>query len=134
MSGDADQFAELRDKQTNGINYGHSTDDVIARLKRWDERFGIKIVRAEHDLVELELNTLPDDLDAFVREIYQFCPDTVSQGFGCFEEAYGDLDSDELPEGVAELVEGIDFDDDDYGLEIMKRAIQRDRKIGLWWD
>lgn len=134
MASDPDKFAALRAKQTHGINYGHTTDDVILRLKTWDEAYGLEITDVGTDRVELWLQSLPDDMDAFVREVYQFCPDTVSQGFGCFAEAYGEMEPEELPPSVAELLDGIDFDDEDYGLEIMKRSIQRDQKIGLWWD
>ena len=33
-----------------------------------------------------------------------------------------------------ELIEGVDFEDEDYGLEILKRELQRDQKVMLWWD
>lgn len=130
----SDKFAELRDKHTNGINCGLMTEDIIARLSKWDQAYGLDITAVDTDRVEFVLKRLPDDLDAFVREIYQFCPDTVDQGFGCFADAYGDADAEDLPAGVAELIDGVDFDDPEYGLEIMKRSIRRDRKVGLWWD
>jgi hypothetical protein len=35
---------------------------------------------------------------------------------------------------VAELIEGVDFEDENYGVEILKRELQRDQKVDLWWD
>jgi hypothetical protein len=134
MLSGSDKFAELREKGTNGINCGLMTEDIIARLSEWDRAYGLAITGVGHDRVEFVLEKLPENLDSFVREVYRFCPDTVDQGFGCFADAYGGDAPADLPEGVAELIEGIDFDDAEYGLEIMKRSIRRDHKVGLWWD
>lgn len=134
MNSEQDKFAELRAQQTNGINCGLTTEDVIARLKEWDQKYGLDVLEADPATVVIQLHQLPDDLDAFAQEVYQFCPDTVDQGFGVFEEMYGEADPEELPQGVAELITGVNFEDENYGLEIMKRSIKRDRKVGLWWD
>ncbi len=134
MSNEPGKFQALHEKQTNGINCGHTTEDVIEQLKAWDQAFGIELTDVETDSVEFALKTLPDDLDSFVRQVYEFCPDTVDQGFGCYAEIYGNVDPKDLPAYVTELADGIDFDDEEYGLEIMKRSIRRDRKVGLWWD
>jgi hypothetical protein len=45
------------------------------------------------------------------------------------EEIGEDLD----PE-MAKLIEGIDFSDENYGLEILKREIEQRKAIALWWD
>ncbi len=134
MPDDPDKFADLRDRGTHGINFDLRTEDIIARLSQWDQAYGLDLSEVDTDRVGFVLKRLPDDLDSFVREVYDFCPDTVDQGFGCFADAYGRDHPEDLPEGVAELIEGIDFDDPEYGLEIMKRSIRRDREVMLWWD
>jgi len=35
---------------------------------------------------------------------------------------------------MQKLVEGVDFEDENYGLEILKRELQQKPKITLWWD
>lgn len=128
-----DKFASLREHRTNGINCGLTNEDVIARLREWDEAYGITLSDAATDRVMVHLETLPEDMDAFAREVYRFCPDIVDQNFGAFI-VFVDDDPEELTERQRELMRDIDFDDEDYGLEIMKRAIVMDRMVGLWWD
>lgn len=80
-----DQFDILRLAATDGINYGLTTDDIVARVQRWDAQFGIDIWQAETDVVQMDLTKLPEDLGEFSREIYEFCPDIVDQGTGSLE-------------------------------------------------
>lgn len=40
----------------------------------------------------------------------------------------------ELDPRILELVEGVDFDDDDYGLVLLARSLNRDKVVVLWWD
>jgi hypothetical protein len=40
----------------------------------------------------------------------------------------------ELEPHVLELADGVDFSNDDYGLELLKRALEREPVVGLWWD
>jgi hypothetical protein len=35
---------------------------------------------------------------------------------------------------LKQLIEGVDFNDENYGVEILKRELQRDKKVRLWWD
>ena len=77
-----DKFDILRAAQSNGINHGHTTSSIIERLKVWDESYGIDIWHAETDTIQLRLERLPTDLDAFAREVYEFCPDIIDQGSG----------------------------------------------------
>lgn len=131
-----DKYAELREKQTNGANCDVSTGDIIDRLRKWDEKCDFTIGGVGFDRVELTITRLPDDLDTFVREIYKICPDTVDQGFGCVGdeiEMYEET-GQEIPERLRELVKGVDLEKEDYGLEVMKRSLQKSPRIVLWWD
>lgn len=35
---------------------------------------------------------------------------------------------------MQKLIEGVDFEDENYGLEILKREIQQQMGVSLWWD
>src|SRR5581483_10012439 len=120
-----DEFAVLRDQQTNGANFDLDTDDIISRLKQWKALCSFRILGAEHDTVEIEFDTLPKDMDAFVKDLYEFCPDLVDQGTGCVEEMVemSQEMGEEIPEKLQELIKGVDFSDENYGLEILKREL-----------
>src|SRR5688572_1314962 len=79
-------IAALKAEQTNGCNYRVSNDDVIERLQEWDTKYGIEISDIGGDSVTVHFKTVPDDTGPLAAEIYKFCPDTVSQHFGCFVE------------------------------------------------
>lgn len=77
----ADGYADvLRVMGTNGWNYDIGPEQVIARLKLWDQRFGIVLRGAGFDWLEASFQREPPDLGAFAREVYEFCPDVVEQG------------------------------------------------------
>jgi hypothetical protein len=138
MSDNQDQspFHLLREAETNGANFDLETEDIIARLQQWQTLCSYRILGAEADTVEIEFDTLPKDMDAFVKQLYDFCPDLVDQGTGCV----GDLvemaleSGEPIPAELQAVIEGIDFENEDYGLEILKRELQRDKKLTLWWD
>lgn len=127
---------EIRSKQTNGANYDVTTEDIVARLQDWDARYGIETSDIAHDSVIVRFKTVPEDTRALADEVYQFCPDTVDQHFGCFEEMLDGFEDTgkELDPRILELVEGVSFDDDDYGVVLLARALKRDKIIQLWWD
>ena len=78
----SDQFEILRIKATNGINYDIENDEVIARLQKWNSSYPFDIIAADFDFVEAIFVKQPADMDAFAREVYEFCPDVVEQGVG----------------------------------------------------
>ena len=73
----ADPFAILRKKETNGDNYDISTDDIIARLTKWQKLCSFQIASADYNLVKLKFDTLPKKLDAFLSDASDLCPDLV---------------------------------------------------------
>ena len=54
-----------------------STDDLVKVLSRWDERFGLSVRDARGDSVALEFRSLPDDLDSFLQDVVDLCPDAI---------------------------------------------------------
>lgn len=86
-----DQFDILRLAATDGINYGLATEDIVTRLKRWDQQFGISIWQAETDTVQIDMKSRPLNLSTFSQDLYEFCPDIVDQGVGDLESLERDL-------------------------------------------
>jgi len=78
-----DQWDKLRIARTIDCNRDWTTEEIITRLKRFDEKYGISIFHAETDDVGIEFLCWPqfDDLDQLCQEIYEFCPDIVHQGW-----------------------------------------------------
>jgi hypothetical protein len=105
-------------------------------LKQWEARCKFRVTGAGHDTVDIEFDTLPEDMDAFVRDLYQFCPDLVDQGTGCVHEMVEMIEEggQQLEPEMQKLIEGMDFEDEDYGLEILKRELQQKKNVKLWWD
>lgn len=56
---------------------GLSTDDLVETLSRWNDSFGLTVNDAKPDRVAVTLSSLPDDLEAFVQEALDLCPDAV---------------------------------------------------------
>ncbi len=75
-----DPYEFLSLVRVDGINHGLEHEAVLARLRAWDQRFGLDYRGAGLDWVRATFKTTPPDLDAFAREVYAFCPDVVDQG------------------------------------------------------
>lgn len=72
-----DMFAPLREADTNGDNYDVSTEDIIKRLKSWQKLCSFTISEVDYNQVTLNFSKLPEDMDAFLTDAVQFCPDLV---------------------------------------------------------
>ncbi len=51
------------------------------RLLDWDARFGIELTEVKQSAIAFGLHRLPDDLPAFVAELYAVAPDPVDCGW-----------------------------------------------------
>lgn len=74
-----DQFDILRLARTSGANYGYDTEEVIAELRKLDQKYGIEILMAQPDVVGFRMTTKPDRVSIFVREVQGFCPDFMAE-------------------------------------------------------
>jgi len=130
------KFAELYAQRTDGINCGFTTDDVVRVLTDWDERFGIEISEVGGDRVVVRFAKLPEDLASFASEVYEFCPDVIEQGFGCMGEMVemSEETGRDIPADIQALIEGVDFEDSNYGLTLLTRDLKARRCVALWWD
>ena len=133
-----DPLAPLRFCGTSAGNFDLSPDDILARFRDWQRRFSFAILGAERDTVLVEFHTLPDDPDAFVRELYQFCPDLLDQGIACLIE-----DGLEYlpPDQRIEIRRRLDADTggeegrvERVALAILAEDLRERRRISLWWD
>jgi hypothetical protein len=131
-----DFFSAIRAAGTSAPNFELDTDAIIDRLKKWQSLCSFAVKDAGHDTVEIEFETLPTDVVSFARDVYDFCPDLVDQGTGCVAEMVEMMEEtgEELSPEMAVLIEGVDFTDENYGLEILKREIENRKAVKLWWD
>src|SRR3954447_2805746 len=122
-----DLFAAVRKAGTGGPNYDLGTDAIIERLTKWQALCSFSVTGAGGDTVDIEFITFPKDMEAFVRNLYEFCPDLVDQGTGCVHEMIEMMQEtgEELPPEMKKLIKGVDFTDENYGLEILKRELQQ---------
>lgn len=76
----ADPFEAVRVMGTDGANYELSNAAVIQRLRLWDRQYGLVLIGIGSDWVQATFRRPPSDMAAFAKEVYEFCPDVVSQG------------------------------------------------------
>jgi hypothetical protein len=81
-----DQYEILRIMHTDGEENDIATQDVIDRLKEWEDIASFDIVGADSDWVELEFKTLPKDLKSFAQDVDDFSPAAVESGPGTIEK------------------------------------------------
>jgi len=62
-------------RRLSAINYNMSHNDVVGHLQQLDRAFGLSVIHAKYDGLEVQLTKLPPDLNAFVRQEKGFCPD-----------------------------------------------------------
>lgn len=86
-----DDYAYLGIVRTDGINYDLDHDDVMARYRLWDQKYGLRLVGAGGDWIEAEFVRPPEDWQAFAKELHAFCPDIVEQGVGDVDALAGEL-------------------------------------------
>lgn len=138
LSGMTDKLQAVRDAGTSAVNYDLQAEDILARLEKWDRSLGLEVIEAGHDRVVLQFDKLPPDVPAFAAELYEFCPDLIDQGFGAIVELI-EMSKEHghaVPDNVKELVEGVDLagDEDQIGLTLLVRDLEKTRRVGLWWD
>ncbi|WP_346352974.1 DUF4253 domain-containing protein [Azotosporobacter soli] len=80
-----DPYDIIRVMGTDGTNYDINNEQIIKKLKEWDERYGIIIKGADGDWVDVQFKVMPSDMKKFAEEVYVFCPDAVEQNAGSIE-------------------------------------------------
>lgn len=134
MTDDLDIVRYLR---ISAANYDLGTEDIVAKLKDWRTRFSYEIVGAGLSSVEILFHTLPDDMDAFARELYDFCPDLLDQGYSVVIEHSFDNLSPEQQERVQRVLDEepeSEHKTERAALLLLADDIQQTRRLTLWWD
>ena len=80
--------------QTNGINCGVGSQDIIDWLNHHSARHGLKVLTVGHDFVGGEFLSQIEDVEETAAAMYDFCPDLVDQGYGELEALSESLKSD----------------------------------------
>ena len=102
------KFELVKRMGTNAPNYNITNEMVLDQLKRWDKKYGIKVLSAEEDKMSIEIKNLPADLSEFCTESFLFC---------------GELD--------------MTGDDENMNAAIMRAMAARIRQtktMSFWWD
>ncbi|MBE9222533.1 DUF4253 domain-containing protein [Cyanobacterium stanieri LEGE 03274] len=118
--------------QTNGINYDVTTEDIIVKLLDWDQKFGITISNVSYDTLTVYFHNLPNNVRIMAEEIYEFCPDIIDQGYGCMDEIL--TMGQKIDERLKPLLQGVEMNSPDFGLQILENVLKVKKKVCLWWD
>jgi len=123
-------------RQTNGVNFSVYTRDVLGRLDEWGERCSFAVLGAGWDWVELKFDTLPEDLEDFAEEVYEFCPDTIDQAIvKAPPEHLAGRSAEELSEEeLEEMVEFMEEALDEQDSSDLADFLARQKRLFLWWD
>lgn len=86
----SDPYKLINQIGTNGVNYNIYTNDVIKQLQEWDKIVGFKFDVIDVSRIHAYMSNLPNDMEKFVSEVYEFCPDVIDQGYSSKEEMITD--------------------------------------------
>jgi ankyrin repeat protein len=75
----ADKYAALLAVGTNGINYGHDTEDVIAWLKTMEDENSFQVGGCGHDFLHGRFTAPIKGAEALAARMIEFCPDITAQ-------------------------------------------------------
>lgn len=126
----------LREQQTCAPGYEPTNDQIVATVEKWHSQLGAVVSEVGPDRFVVRFKTLPADLDEFAQDLYAFCPNIIEQDFGNYEDILESADV--LPPDyvahVRRMAEGIDFDDPDYPIELLKKSLRETQQVAFMWD
>ena len=76
------KYHALYDCRTSGD--GITTDEIVAALTAWDERYGVEVRDANRSSVSIVFRSAPQSVDVLYAELKRLCPD-VSEGKAAVE-------------------------------------------------
>jgi len=110
-----DPYEAMKEAETCGASYDLETEDIIARFRAWERTTSLDIIDVGSSFVTVLLRSLPEDIEAFAEEAYEFCPD--------------------LADDLEELDDVVDDDDvQALALDGIARLIREERVLRFWWD
>ncbi|MBP6384992.1 MAG: DUF4253 domain-containing protein [Pseudarcicella sp.] len=81
-----DELDILRYRRTDAMNYNLESKDIVKKVSEWKAKYGVTIIGCGINWLHIIFDKLPRDMDAFSKDVYSFCPDSVDQGTGSIEE------------------------------------------------
>jgi len=86
-----DDYTYLHIAHTDGVNLGIDHEQVLARYREWQVKYGLRLDGAGIDWLAAKITRPPPDWLAFSREVYAFCPDVVDQGTNSVEKLAAEM-------------------------------------------
>jgi hypothetical protein len=86
-----DKYIVLAVVQTDGVNYGIMTGDIIEWLKDLEKTQPFDLTEAGLDFLACKFTTPLKDPKTLAKQMYDFCPDIVEQGTGDVEKLESEL-------------------------------------------
>jgi hypothetical protein len=76
-----DKYELLRIMGTNSeTKHDLDTGTLLARLRRWEEEYGLELMGAGENWVKIEIGNTPERIREFAKEVMTFAPSTVTEG------------------------------------------------------
>ncbi|MGD9681366.1 MAG: DUF4253 domain-containing protein [Candidatus Obscuribacterales bacterium] len=97
---EVDQFRFVELVGTSGRRNQPLVKTVIDKLRKWDREIGLTILAAERDSVSFRLHQTPNDLEDFLKEACELCPDLL------YDISYSII----TPAGIRELAKAFSID------------------------
>jgi len=73
-----DKYLILKNMQTSGGDQQLTTGRLVNELKTLERSYPFSIIGANHDYVELEFHTVPEDIDSLLVKLQKICPEQLS--------------------------------------------------------
>ncbi len=86
----------LRIRKTHAYTDNLSTEKIITKLKHWDKQYGLSIIGAGYNWLNLKLDRLPESLPLFADEVLAFCPDVLSFSAGTVTQLQQEIKADRM--------------------------------------
>jgi hypothetical protein len=121
---------------TNGANYDIFTQDILEQLEYWREKSTFSVLGAGYDWVELKFDKLPDDVETFAQEVYDFCPDILDQGVvkPLPPEWEGKIGTEMTEEETEEIMNWMEETLESQTPADLADYLRREQHLWLWWD
>lgn len=86
----SDPFKLIERIGTHGINYDVYNHDVLRKMKEWDQDVDFVFVVVDESRIHAYMQKLPEDIQQFSSDVYDFCPDVIDQGYGSMDVMISD--------------------------------------------
>lgn len=73
------RFDPVRLVELDAVNYQITTEGIVETLESFDAQCGLQLLHVGYDTVVARLSRAPEDSDAFLRAVDEFCPDLLEQ-------------------------------------------------------